>query len=553
MIKRAVSHFFGGDSSFYIIVGSCENMKLFESVFDKIKQVFGAVASFCKKSWEKIEKTPFVLFVKKHSGIIKKVAWFLVAFSVVYIFSIVRRPDIFYGDSYDFWEYGRMFAGKPVDFAGYNIGSRGYLLSFVYYIIQSAASLIRFNEVELLYIVNSVFLGAMIAIVVPSVFSRLLKVKECFLAMLSFLAIFLFFWGGDTVYPLTDIPSAFMAIWAFDIFFKIRKEKLNIFYSLLLGGLLAGIYYIRQNYIIFSIVLFLMIVIKIFADRTKLLKAAAKVLFIIIGAGLIIAPQAYINKVNFKELTPRVKTEMWAIQTDNKEIPLFVYNARFITVMKKVDFYVVDKTGPRNQIWATNYKNTPPPNGFYSYDYIDSYEKYFKLVKKNPEYFLKSFVDAAFLGMSVTYDTAYVMDLTNLFFEHLLINYMLLSAFLVLLIKKLVKYIISKGRWKKLKSNFYNIVLITGLILSAGMSVMTKMECRYLLIYYLGIYGILSFYFFRGFEFKLLYFKNLFKRFFNHYGIVLVITTVLFFIYFNKYLVTNDIVYDAILKAFKIR
>ena len=159
---------------------------------------------------------------------------------------------------------------------------------------------------------------------------------------------------------------------------------------LLIGGFAAAIYNMRQVYVIFTVGIFVIFLIKLIADRTGILKGAMKILLVLLGAYIITAPQVYINYKNYKLPTPVVQTDRYAEQS------LFVFNAKGLYSMIKADFYIHTLENPAGAGASIIWNIEKPENieEFENYLKITTVKEYLEYVKKDPVYFIKCYIKA---------------------------------------------------------------------------------------------------------------------------------------------------------------
>ena len=470
-------------------------------------------SSFTLKK-EKISPLVASKAAKGFFAVFMKILLYAATVAAIYFAAEKNEPSTFVGDAGGYWKlmYG-FFGENGFAFENANLEGRGYLTSYLPLIFVNIGLYVfgfRYN-VHAFYFGSALFFAAVFVFVCPYVFERIFKKKAGFLSRVLFLLPIFFFWKGDFAHPLTDFPALSFVFIAIAAFFKISDGRFDLISLFLIGASAAAAYNLRQSYLIFLYAVIVAAIVRVSFVKEELsvcgfkkLSAAAvalkgkwraiyiftrkllKISVLVIGVVTVMLPQVAVNN-RYNKAGWQVPTELYVLKATGKEYPLMLFNTNALQTMQKADFWVIDFDEPL--IYTAVYQNTRHEGQRAFTDY----GSYFKDVLKYPSWYLKSWVNGAFLGMTVTHDAAYITDYSSGFFQRLFIGHLLLASFTVSAAVAVIKFLLKKGKFKAIFKNGQDAAVILSVILSAGISCLTKMECRYLMPLHFAVYGTLAF------------------------------------------------------------
>ena len=433
------------------------------------------------QSFKKEKLSPLVAksATKGFFAVFARIILFLATIAAIYFTAISREPAKFIGDAGGYWNYMYKFFDEDNRFAFTNAdcGPRGYLTSYLPLLFVNIGLYIFniTNNVHAFYFGSAIFYAAVFVFVLPYVFGKLFNKKSGVLSTVLFLLPVFFFWAGDFAHPLTDFSSLSLVFISLAAFLKIGDGKLDLFSFLICGAAAAAAYNLRQSYVIFLYAIVASAALKVFttresysffgikrgyfavlAQKASLLEGKArlfvcgtrkalKIAVLVFGAVLIMLPQMAMNGKYRGTNSWQVPTELYTQGVEGKEYPLMLFNTNALQTMQKADFWVVN--AEENLIYTTIYKNTPHKNMVRFYDY----GSYFKDVFSHPDWYLKSWLNGAFIGMTVTHDAAYITDYSDGFFERLFTGIFILATFAVTVLYLFFCFLRKKGRLAGIK------------------------------------------------------------------------------------------------------
>ncbi len=478
-------------------------------------------SSFTMKK-EKISPLVASKAAKGFFAVFMKILFFFAVFFAIYASMEAHRPPNFTGDAHGYWNSAKVFINtdKVFSFAHYTSYARGYLASFtVFLFVRFATDFLGFiDPVTAYYIGYAIFAAAVFTFIVPYVFCRAFKKDFNLFSAAVFVLLFLVFFGGDFAHPLTDIPAVLCIFISLYGYFKMDDGRLRLISAFVCGVSAAAAYNLRQVYLIFLFAMVFLAAVKIIFTREdhsffgitrgmigrilgkikslprlplfsiNALRKALKISLLILGAVIVMVPQVIVNKAHCETDDWQVQTQVYPLLAEGVEYPLVLFNAHGLTTMYKVDFWVRDFT--THDIWVAVYPNAP----FEGYEKCFDYESYFSSIISNPKWYLKSWLNSAFLGMVATYDECYVTDLTTGFFERAALSLFMLSSFVVTVFAAIIKFFKTKSKKERARHSFFTLSITAAIILSGAVSCLTKMETRYLLSWFAIVYGVFAFY-----------------------------------------------------------
>ncbi|MBR2327001.1 MAG: hypothetical protein IKA51_00090 [Clostridia bacterium] len=513
---------------------------------------------------------------KLFDGVLRFVFFVLLAVALYFV-AFTNKPPNFTGDAYGYWlsSYHFVPEGGEFDFANFTSFARGYSISFMVFIFIKVGAFFGFEDpVCAYYFCNSIFVSAILVYLAPYVFNRIFKKKYNYFSVLFFSVFFVAFWGGDLAHPLTDIPAICFIFISLAGYLKLDDGRLGLFAAFFCGAGAALAYNLRQSYLIFFYAMLALTALKLLFTREKHsffgitrgffgfltekaekmhiavritvngLRKAIKLSALLLGVVLVMLPQVAINHKHLNLPSWEVQTQYYSIAAENKNYPLLLFNAHGLSTMQKVDFYVKDF--PTHEIYAAIYPNTPHAE----YQKLFSYGDYFSDVLKHPDWYLKSWINGAFLGMSATYNTSYVTDLVSGFFARLFTGHLLLSVFVVTVFYCIYKYFVTKNKRERAKHGFFCLAPTLAIILSGAVSCLTKMESRYLLPWYIIVYGVIAFYCLADFDLTLDSIKTHCKRALK-FAIPVIIVFILFEVWYFSLFGDNTLLVTALTEHYQ--
>lgn len=416
-------------------------------------------------------------FLSTNNIINSKSVCFIVSFFLYLLVGIISNVSEF---PYDSGYYLSLAASyglfENFDILHFSSSLRGYLYPLLLYPVILISNIgIGTIAIDLL-VINSFVYSLLSSLIIPYFFEKVFAVKFRVYARYVFSIIFLFFFRGLIIYPLSDLPAIFFIFVAAILTQKIYSEikmPLSLYkclIGLLCGVCLASAYYIRPIYLISIIAWIILSIIVIMINRKP--KMLILVAFMLIGLALIASPQIYINTNNYDTVSPLILTEK-SYDGDSlylEQLGWGIYISKYETNMDlshypSASLKYIDQTGLN----------------IYNNNQIDSYIDYILLFLSHPLDMCCIYLLHLFNGLDITYPSIYIYDLydplrtfTQLF------NYTLLFIGIVGCVN-----LIKRTRYHD------SLVVIGGMLLLPILLVIpTAVETRFFAILSIIFYGL---------------------------------------------------------------
>jgi hypothetical protein len=416
----------------------------------------------------------------------KSLSFFTVFFFLL-IYLFVKDVTEFYHDAKGYWEYGRTFVRNgEFHIANYNYPMRGYLLPFICYIIQTIAQFLSVSEYIIFRVICAIFSAYSLTNIIPNFFSKLFNLKFQYLSRVTFSILFIFFWDGLLLYPLSDF-SVVLVVISLNYLLELTKTKENekgifklILNSLLMGICLGGAYYIRPIYLSVLILIFgFMMVYPIFEKDKNLKIRTLTLIFSMVGLLITTIPQIIINSNNFQTFSPTIQT-----QYDNpSNRSLYLTQLDWGIYIQRYESNV-GETYPGPQIFFMDDmgKKIIETEGI---SYIQSYQQYFKVVIKYPVDFICIYARHIFNGLDHVYSDIFIKDINQnrIFFSFL--NYSIIFI-------ALSSIVYQNKRNRKIIWKFPEVALFLIFLSTVVLSIPTAVETRFFLPVYIIMYIFVS-------------------------------------------------------------
>jgi hypothetical protein len=404
--------------------------------------------------------------------------WFWFIFTTL-LFGVHIFTSRFHEQSYDalgYWDLTKqLYNDGNFSLLKFNSSLRGYLLPLLYVpVLALSKSQTVITDVTLIKALGALLAGLLFGIQLPKLWHKSTGVPIGPLRRLLLIVAAFVLWRDYFNYTLTDFPAVAGLAGALCLLLP----HPTIGRSLLVGALLAGVINIRPVYlVVLPIVMILGIWLSI---RTDSYRAIGRFLLpFLVGFGLMCVPQWIINTRLFNIPRPLV------IGIDHND-PAMVASGD-LYLLKITDGFFVQKY--ETSIAADH----PHPQVFYrdpagaallakdSNGKIDSYSEYVSFILAHPLDMLAMNLRHFFNGLDVLYPTPYLFRVYTSTAVLTWINYTLLFAASVLIVKR-VQYL-----------RPIQIVLLSIFLLPALITIPMPMECRYVLPMHLLLIAVACF------------------------------------------------------------
>jgi hypothetical protein len=354
--------------------------------------------------------TAYPFIYSKHRKLIN----FALMTTIILIYSLILTNSIFTADADIYWELGRNVFVKDghFDFLSYNAPYKGYALPLIYYLIIKAASIFQINEIRLFLIISAIFFSICISFLMPATFEKFLGKKISLMQNLIFCYIFLYFWRGSVLIPMTDFPAFFLLVLA--LYFLISTNQFaerRSCISLMAGGFCIGLSaIIRPSYQI-ALLLYFIYAAYSLLRYNKLSVASLKNIFIVLaGISLALGPQYAINRHVLGINNPFNQTQYGWRYYPGKQPSQSQYLLQLARGIYNRDWSTVDNHG---SIIILNENIGPMPGSSPTCPMLTSYSDYLRLLKKYPMDFVSIYFRHLFQGLDTMSTNPYTIEVKN--------------------------------------------------------------------------------------------------------------------------------------------
>lgn len=404
--------------------------------------------------------------------------WFWFIFTTL-LFGVHIFTSRFHEQAYDalgYWDLTKQLYNEgSFSLLKFNSSLRGYLLPLLYVpVLALSKSQTVVTDVTLIKALGALLAGLLFGVQLPKLWQKSSGVSVSPVRRLLLIGAAFVLWRDYFNYTLTDFPAVAGLVGALCLLLP----HPTLVRSLLAGVLIAGAINIRPVYLVLlPVVLLLGIGVSTRAEGYK--GIAQFLMLFLIGFGLICLPQWVINTQLFNTPRPLV------IGIDHND-PTMVASGD-LYLLKITDGFFVQKY--ETSIAADH----PHPQVFYrdpagaallardSTGKIDSYSEYGSFILAHPLDMLALNLRHVFNGLDVLYPTPYLFRVYTSTAALAWVNYTLLFAASVLIIKR-VRYL-----------RPIQIVLLSIILLPALITIPMPMECRYVLPMHLLLITIACF------------------------------------------------------------
>lgn len=420
---------------------------------------------------------------------------FLVVSPVILCLNLIHADFTFYYDSLGYWAHSSFFIKNGFfSFLNYDFPLRGYLFSFLIFVISNLSQLVRIPPHIGYEVLASLTFGASITIVIPEVVSILFHKKIAFLQILLFSFLALYFWRGFFFYPLTDLPAFFFVILGIYILLKFANHWWMVVFTGLLWG---GSTLLRPSYVI-SLMPVLCWGWYYYRGEInlRLWPIVARFLAILAGLILVFTPQVATNLKNYGIFSPFTQTQLFYNGSDLFSIQLGwgldlqKYETNIGTTYPSPQVRFLDSQGDSILV-KSGYKSSVDGVQQIGPDHPLTPEKYLELVSKYPLDFIVIYERHLFNGLDIIYDTPYV---TNIYANALLRRFINYSIWFLAVI-----YVASKISTKRIRLISSELFLPAILALPSLLSIPTAIEVRFMLPLHFMVYTLVAFWILPGF------------------------------------------------------
>lgn len=207
-------------------------------------------------------------------------------------------------------------------------------------------------------ITSSCMASALITVILPSIFLSEKNISNMRRIVGSLLVsiIFVYFWGDLLVFPLSELVAVFLlsvSVLGIKRLMQYGENNwLQILVSLLTGASIYALYNTRVVYL-YGVVVLLLIGIVYTARKHGIIRSITIMLFIVIGAAIIMLPQCVVNKNREGVFSPRVYTENYNKECSNLQMQQVIWGLeyqRYETYLgsdnySKPSVYFIDEVG----------------------------------------------------------------------------------------------------------------------------------------------------------------------------------------------------------------
>lgn len=446
--------------------------------------------------------------------LIWQISLFLIFVSLILISQVFFSDWKFYYDSLDYWTYADEFVkNNTFSLLNYDQPLRGYLFPLILFVIKQTSKIFLINDYFLFFIFYSLFISFVVVFVIPSLTQKIFKLSIKPLQIIIFFALFFFFWNGYFNYPMTDIISFFLILISLSFYLRFKTEKKSTFYFLILSGLfLFSAAQLRPAYLILILALLLTFFIYIVFKKNSRVHCLITIIGLIIGMGIVSAPQIYINKNLYGTLNPLAETSKSKIIGGTN---LYIYQLRsgiriqkYETNIGTNEFESAHASFLDNEIQGQRlYKELREKKNTGMFNII-------KIIVFNIGDFIMIYSRHLFNGLDIWYNTPYVKNLyTKTRYVISFFNYTLIFLFFIFLFE-------NKGIFQKKEVKLGLLIYFVPIIFV----IPTTVEVRFFLPFFIFLYLIISY-----FD-VLLLIKNNFKSFISNYWLKYIIFMLICFI-----------------------
>ncbi|NVO32646.1 hypothetical protein [Hymenobacter lapidiphilus] len=391
------------------------------------------------------------------------------------------------GDADVYWGLASRFRKDGnLSLLNFDSSLRGYLFPLLLMPIKAIVYFDFASQSFMTILFNSIIAAILFGFVVPKLY--LIIRPSCIITpikLILFTGLSLFFWIGYFNYTLTDFPA--MLFLGLSLLMLLNNNNNKIIFILIAGILFGAAVNFRPVYII-SVPFFIIISQYSIKGELKFFRKILNFVIIIVGIGLPMLPQLYINNKVFKENTPLVLTKN---QTD-RGTDLLLAQLGWALQMQKFETAFGSAPGGRNAV--VFYRNPAGnrllnDNGYKSSKLwgvvFTSKTQYLELVANNPIEMVGIYLRQAFNGFDQHHNTPYIrrpiQDFTLLL---PVVNYTIWFGVLLL-------------AWPMLRNvksiPIVNILAILILISPCIVASLMAMETRFFIPIHLIMYALLSF------------------------------------------------------------
>lgn len=413
---------------------------------------------------------------------------FVITFILLLWLNLAKGSFTFYYDAEIYWDLRFAFnQHETVRFSllNYNEPLRGYLFPLIHLLIDELADRIGVVDVILLEIVQAFVYSVLICFIIPRGINVLFQHKPDFLQISVFSFLVLLFWQGYFFYPLSDFLAAFLFLCGAYIFVRYNSNWLA---ALLAGLAWGGAVLVRPAYQITLIPLLLWAVyFYIKKSSLSIYMALARLVAVLIGIGLIFAPQVSINLKHFGIFSYLPQTQL----IFGKD--LFIQQINGGIVVQKFESNVGKNYPPRVHFFDRQGENLLLDSGFKSSPYSISKQilpdrtltlaEYFRLVLNYPLDFVSIYARHLFNGLDIVYNTPYI---ENIFERSIFLRFINYSLWFLVF-----SYIPSK--LKEQRYQISQLFLPFIFALPCLLSIPTAVEVRFMLPIHLMAYALAAF------------------------------------------------------------
>jgi hypothetical protein len=393
---------------------------------------------------------------------------------------------VFYGDAQYYWESGRNFS--LLNFTGASF--RGYLFSFINFIIIRTSQLIGIDEKVLFLIISAIGFSFLMGILMPKLYTLMFD-KEVMLFQIIMLFILIsYFWRGYYLYPLSDFLALSLLLISIYFYVKQSKTQYKTRFLLLSGFFLGCAANVRPNYHYLADVIIVILVISMLLKvfKRNLNKATLSMDLILIPVGLLFIsiPQIIINLHTFHKVGVFPPDGVQGGAKDQlltfAQLQLGIGFQKFLPGLYPdwhgINLMLAEKGRPVPTLSATTdyyyiWNNYP----------INSFHEYFAIVFKHPIDFICIYFRHFFNGLDLKVHSVYYLPHATNGIMFSVFNYTLIFITSVFLYNR-VKLVLTRKD--------ISIPLIAFLI-PACVHIPGGIECRYFLVFYILFYFILCF------------------------------------------------------------
>ncbi|MDB5053208.1 MAG: hypothetical protein JWM44_1258 [Bacilli bacterium] len=415
---------------------------------------------------------------------------FIVVFFLIWLYGLHISLTNFVYDSAQYWELGKQFTTKgEFSWLTYNEPLRGYILPFFSFICITIAKFIGIEEMSFFRFASALVYSFFLTILIPSLYEKMTNQKLKPFPIFGFFILIFYFWRGFFLYPLSDFISFFLIIIAIYNLVSYFLKR-NFLHILSAGFFIALSTSARPSYQIILLPIFILFVVHSYMKLDYKKYIPHSLIIMILGMSIAYSPQLFINAKKYNVISPFIQTGIamkgnlfvqqlfWGIYLQRYEtnINTDTYPSASVYFYDKQGISILDKEHMMNsKISGVNLLENYTLN-----DYL-------KILIKYPLDMLVIYIKHIFNGMDLMYHSGYLDEVYNNRILFSLFNYTMWFISFISIFR-----ILRTGTF--LKEKYFELSIITIVILPTILSIPSAIETRFFLPFYILNYIVISFY-----------------------------------------------------------